>query len=66
MLQLTQAELTEAIKELLDAGLITCTRGVPGDYGSTYALAWLPLDNQENFGPEILAQHAKNFRKFSN
>ncbi len=56
-------ELRAAITQLCDRGLLTCTRGKPGDDGATYALAWLPLDEPESYPAEILRRHEQNMRK---
>ncbi|WP_206609473.1 hypothetical protein, partial [Thiohalobacter thiocyanaticus] len=39
----------DALVELCDRGLLTCTRGRPGEAGATYAVAWLPLDDPESY-----------------
>ena len=59
---LTADEFRAAITELCDRGLITCTRGVPGDDDATYALAWLKLDNPERYPATIRELHALNMQ----
>jgi len=48
--------------ELCRRGVITCTRGNPGDDDATYALGWLPLDNPERYADAVREQHARNMR----
>lgn len=60
-----QKQLQAATIELCDAGLLTCTRGKPGEANAKYALAWLPLDNPEQFSEEVRAKHAENMRRCS-
>jgi len=50
--------------ECCDASLVTCTTGVPGLPGATYAIAWLPLQNPESFTPEVRERHAANMLRF--
>jgi hypothetical protein len=57
---MNEAEYVAAVKECCDSGLVTCTRGEPGQDGATYALAWLPLDNPESFPAEVQQRHAAN------
>ena len=52
-----------AIVELCESGLLTCTRGQPGENGATYALGWIPLSNPEDFAIEIRIRHAQNMLK---
>ena len=61
---MTETELLKSIQELCRQGLITCTRGEPGDDEATYALSWLPLDNPELYPPEARNLHARNLRRF--
>lgn len=49
-----------ALVELCERGLITCTRGRPGEPDATYALAWLPLDDAERYPFDIRERHAAN------
>lgn len=49
-----------ALVELCERGLITCTRGNPGDDDATYALAWMPLDNPEEYSADVRARHSAN------
>ncbi len=56
---------SEDLVELCDRGLLTCTRGNPGEYGATYALAWLPLDNPEQYSNEVRERHSANMETFS-
>jgi hypothetical protein len=57
---MSREEYIEGVKDCCERGLLTCTRGEPGAEGSTYALAWLPLDNPESFPPEVQERHAAN------
>jgi hypothetical protein len=57
-------ELRAALVELCERGLLTCTRGEPGMEGATYAIAWLPLDDPEQFSDEVREKHAANMAKF--
>jgi hypothetical protein len=61
---LNAVELRAALIELCESGLLTCARGEPGSDDATYALAWLPLDNPEQFSESVRKQHAENMRKF--
>jgi hypothetical protein len=54
--------LRSALVELCRRGLLTCTRGRPGEDGATYALAWLPLDRPEDYPLEVRARHDANRR----
>ncbi|MGK2926495.1 MAG: hypothetical protein ACSLE2_12840 [Lysobacterales bacterium] len=56
-------ELRVALIELCARGLLTCTRGKPGAEDATYALAWHPLDNPEQFEQEVRDRHADNMRR---
>lgn len=49
-----------ALVELCAAGLLTCTRGSPGDDDATYAVAWLPLDDADRFPESVRRRHAQN------
>lgn len=60
---MTPHELQVAITLLCDRGLLTCTRGQPGDDDATYALAWLPLDEPESYPAEIRKRHERNMQK---
>ena len=60
---LNAVELQAALTELCDNGLLTCTRGEPGADGATYAVAWLPLDNPEQYSLEVRKQHDQNMRR---
>jgi hypothetical protein len=62
---LDDAEFKAAVIELCERGLLTCTRGRPGDDGAAYALAWLPLDNPDDYPADVRRQHAENLRKFT-
>ena len=53
-----------SLVELCEAGLLTCTRGSPGEDGATYALAWLPLDNPEQYSNEVRERHNANMAAF--
>jgi hypothetical protein len=61
---LNAVELRAALIELCERGLLTCTRGEPGSDGATYALAWLPLDDPEQYSETVREQHAENMKKF--
>lgn len=52
-----------ALAELCERGLVTCTRGVPGERGSRYALAWVPLDNPEQYPESVRRRHAQNMSR---
>jgi len=43
---------------------LTCTRGEPGSDGATYAIAWLSLDDPEQYSAAVRQQHAENMKKF--
>lgn len=58
--QMTRAQFRRSMRELCDQGLLTCTRGRPGDDDATYALAWLPLDQPESFPEDVRRRHAEN------
>jgi hypothetical protein len=51
-----------ALIELCAAGLLTCTCGKPGERGATYAVAWLPLDDPEQYSRAVRERHAENMR----
>jgi hypothetical protein len=59
-LDLTDSQFVAAAKELCASGLLTCTQGKPGAAGSTYALAWMPLNNPDRFSTEVRARHNVN------
>jgi hypothetical protein len=48
------------MQTLCERGLLTCTRGRPGDDDATYALGWLPLDDADTYPEEIRHRHSKN------
>lgn len=56
-------DLDAAAIDCCAAGIVTCTSGTPGHPGAKYALAWLPLDNPENFPAEVRERHAANMRR---
>lgn len=56
-------ELETALAELCERGLLTCTTGRPGEEGATYALAWLPLDNPDQYPAEVQDRHARNMKR---
>lgn len=60
---MSRAEFKAAIHELINRGLITCTSGTAGEDGATYALAWLPLDNPNQFPEFIRRIHADRMLK---
>lgn len=60
----TREEFVAAVTELCERGLITCTRGRPGDADARYAVAWLPLDHPERFPQSVRDKHAANMRTF--
>ncbi len=60
--RLGKRRLQAATIELCKAGLLTCTRGKPGDNDATYALGWLPLDTPQQFTLEVRARHERNMR----
>lgn len=49
-----------ALVELCDEGLLTCTSGNPGEAGSTYAVAWLPLNDPDSYPESVRRRHAQN------
>jgi hypothetical protein len=53
----------KALQELCARGLLTCTRGAPGELGATYALAWSPLDDSESYPAEVRECHAENMAR---
>jgi hypothetical protein len=57
---LTREEFRARMAELCERGLLTCTRGRPGDDDATYALGWLPLDGGNQFPPEVRERHRAN------
>lgn len=58
-------ELRAALLGLCREGLLTCTKGEPGQPGASYALAWFPLDNSEEYSDEVRELHEKNMRRFA-
>lgn len=62
-LGMSESEFRDSITELCVRGLLTCTRGNPGDQDATYALAWLPLDDPENYPADVRQKHAENMRQ---
>ena len=54
------SDLALGLRQACAAGVLTCTRGKPGEPGATYALAWLPLDRPEQFTQAVRDQHEKN------
>jgi hypothetical protein len=60
---MTEVEFREAMADLCDRGLLTCTRGHPGDDHATYALGWLPLDDADGYPEEIRRRHAENMSR---
>jgi hypothetical protein len=58
-------ELRAAAVELCARGLLTCTKGRPGEPAAEYALAWLPLDEPESYPEVIRERHAANMRRFT-
>ena len=60
---LERDELQGSLVELCERGLLTCTRGEPGSNDATYALAWLPLDNPEDYSQVVRDRHAENMRR---
>ena len=57
------AQRRRALIELCARGLLTCTRGRPGDEDATYALGWVPLDAPERYPAEIQRRHEENMRR---
>lgn len=57
---LSPAQFRQAMQTLCDRGLLTCTRGRPGDDNATYALAWLPLDDGDSYPAEVREHHHRN------
>ena len=64
--RLSEADLRHAAVELCQAGILTCTRGDPGEPGATYALAWLPLDNPDQYPVEVCERNAANLARLLN
>jgi hypothetical protein len=62
---MTQAQFVASMTELCEKGMLTCTRGNPGEDGAQYALAWMPLDHPENFSAEVREQHAANMLRIA-
>jgi hypothetical protein len=62
----SEADLRHAAVELCQAGILTCTRGDPGEPGATYALAWLPLDDPDQYPSEIRERNAANLARLLN
>ena len=62
---LTRQELQQAAVELCAAGFLTATQGEPGEPGTTYAVAWLPLDRPEQFSERVRRRHASNMAKLN-
>ena len=62
---LERDELQGSLVELCERGLLTCTRGEPGSNDATYALAWLPLDNPEDYSQVVRDRHAENMRRLN-
>lgn len=54
------AQRRRALIELCGHGLITCTRGSPGDTDATYALGWKPLDDADRYTEDVRRRHAEN------
>ena len=59
---MTETEFRSAVTELCDRGLVTCTSGTPGDDDATYALAWWPLDDPQNYPASVCKLHSRNMR----
>ena len=59
---LTLEEIRAAAIELCARGLLTCTRGQPGDDDATYAFAWLPLDDAHVYPANIRELHSQNMQ----
>lgn len=55
-------DLGEALRELCRRGLLTCTSGVPGETGATYALGWVPLNDPDSYSQEVRRRHSRNMR----
>lgn len=55
--------LSEALVELCERGLLTCTSGRPGAANASYGLGWLPLDDAESFPEGVRRLHAQNMRR---
>lgn len=62
---LSESEFKAAVVELCERGLLTCTRGQPGEDGATYAVAWLPLDHPDHFPADVRDRHAQNMRRLT-
>ena len=58
--------MRNAAVELCQAGILTCTRGDPGEPGATYALAWIPLDDPDQYPSEIRDRNAANLSRLLN
>ena len=64
--QISADDLRRAAVELCASGILTCTRGNPGDLGATYALAWQPLAESDQYPPEVRDRHAANMARLLN
>lgn len=62
---MTRGQYRRAMAKLCGHGLLTCTRGRPGDDDATYALAWLPLDDPERYPEEVRKLHARNMARLA-
>ncbi len=50
-------EMRAALIELCERGLLACTHGTPGSDDATYAVAWLPLDDLEDYSQAVRDRH---------
>lgn len=57
-----EGELQAVLMDLCERGLLTCTRGRPGEAKAQYALAWEPLDRPERYSPEVKQRHQSNMK----
>ena len=62
---LPERDLRAALLKLCNCGLLTCTSRQPGEKASTYALAWLPLDDPDQYPAEVKHRHAENLRRLA-
>lgn len=64
-MRISESEFRMALVDLCARGLLTCTRGEPGDDDASYAVAWLPLDEPDKYSREVRDRHHENMRRFT-
>ena len=60
-----ERDLRAALLDLCNCGLLTCISGQPGEGASTCALAWLPLDDADQYPVEVQHRHPENLRRLA-